>query len=686
MFSNPFKKMDQETLRHSSDLLNKQKNYNKVINLRISIAAVAVLCVFGIIAFRLFDIQYRNHDSYTLKLENFASKKQKTVTPRGQILDRNGNVVVATKESLNITYTPPEELDEETIWENAIHFYEHFGKADYEPTNQEYQSLYLQLSDDNGDSLLSEEEQEKVAAGTLSEAKAEQLKLSRVNEEMIASIPESYRNAYGIKLMMQKSPASETKLIKENVSNEQVAYLSEHTAQFEGFDVSNGWMRDYPYADTLKDVIGRIGTIQEQDQLYYQALGYGLNEMVGISGLELEYEDLLSGKKMVNEITYDESGNAQLNEVSAGKKGYDLQLSIDIELQQKIDEILLNTMRTIGSNETSKYMRNLFVTLINPQDGSIYAMSGVQKDEEGNIYLYASGNYLSANLPGSAVKPAVVYMGLAEGAVSPGEIIVDEPLYIKGSAPKGSYRNYGPLDEIGALQVSSNVYMFHIAIRLGHGTYVKNGPLDLDTSAYSLIRRYYSMFGLGTKTGIDLPNEEIGVRGTETSSGLLLDYVIGQYESYTTLQLAQYTATVANGGKRMKPRLVTQAYEVNSRNVVYQNKSEILNYVNGDRAYFDRVHLGMRTCVTTNYCGNINRSDVQVAAKTGTAENKYYKDGVGYDSPNAIQLGYAPYDSDTPNLAFACMAPNYSNGDKLQPNICGNTIMPQVLEEFYKKY
>ena len=75
-----------------------------------------------------------------------------------------------------------------------------------------------------------------------------------------------------------------------------------------------------------------------------------------------------------------------------------------------------------------------------------------------------------------------------------------------------------------------------------------------------------------------------------------------------------------------------------------------------------------------------------VAAKTGTAENKYYKDGVGYDSPNAIQLGYAPYDSDTPNLAFACMAPNYSNGDKLQPNICGNTIMPQVLEEFYKKY
>ena len=270
MFSNPFKKMDQETLRHSSDLLNKQKNYNKVINLRISIAAVAVLCVFCIIAFRLFDIQYRNHDSYTLKLENFASKKQKTVTPRGQILDRNGNVVVATKESLNITYTPPEELDEETIWENAIHFYEHFGKADYEPTNQEYQSLYLQLSDDNGDSLLSEEEQEKVAAGTLSEAKAEQLKLSRVNEEMIASIPESYRNAYGIKLMMQKSPASETKLIKENVSNEQVAYLSEHTAQFEGFDVSNGWMRDYPYADTLKDVIGRIGTIQEQDQLYYQ--------------------------------------------------------------------------------------------------------------------------------------------------------------------------------------------------------------------------------------------------------------------------------------------------------------------------------------------------------------------------------------------------------------------------------
>ena len=78
------------------------------------------------------------------------------------------------------------------------------------------------------------------------------------------------------------------------------------------------------------------------------------------------------------------------------------------------------------------------------------------------------------------------------------------------------------------------------------------------------MRNYYSMFGLGTKTLLDVPNEAVGFKGFLSQGGQLLDYSIGQFDNYTPIQLAQYVSMIANGGKRIQPKLVNYATEINS--------------------------------------------------------------------------------------------------------------------------
>ena len=193
------------------------------------------------------------------------------------------------------------------------------------------------------------------------------------------------------------------------------------------------------------------------------------------------------------------------------------------------------------------------------------------------------------------------------------------------------------------------------------------------------MRNYYSMFGLGTVTGLDVPNEAQYNTGKITQAGLLLDYSIGQYESYTPIQLLQYVSTIYNGGKKVQPKLVNTATEVNSDYVVYENKTKVLSTLPGSEEDLETVQMGFREVVTgTHRIAPLANLDVAVAAKTGTAE--------AGDYTNASLVGYAPYDEE-PQVAFACTLPESSTNDRsVGSNLCAYNIMPEVLEEFFDKY
>lgn len=690
MIRNPFRDLDQKKLSRSSDVLKTQNDYFKIVNRRIFIFGIIICLIFAVVSVRLVFLQIRNQEDYAAKLENYSSQKQTDSTARGEMVDRNGKVIAKTVSSHNIVYFPPKDTTSEEQWTLAQTFAKDF-KVDHKGmTNSDYQDLYMFLhkdekgNKDSGQNLLSEQEKE-----TLTAEEQEKKIRSRITMKMVDELADDdTKDAFSVYLSMRKLPNNQNKVILEDVDSDSVAKLMENKDKYRGFDVNLGsWKREYPYKDTLRDVLGSITTskqgVPSELRSYYEAMGYSLTDRVGQSGLEKQYEDLLSGTPRVSEISYDSDGTAIMNETSSGKNGYDLHLTIDVELQKKVDDILEDTLKKYAGTAGREKFKKAIVVLMNPQTGEIYAMSGKYLDEDGKIQNYSSGAYLDAFASGSVVKGATVYMMLDQGIQTRYSTEQDEEMKIAGTPFKRSFNTYGTVNSIRALAVSSNVYMFKSVIKLAGGNYVYNQPLgitnEMAQKTFKLMRNYYSMFGLGTKTGLDVPNEAQGFTGNTMNPGLLLDYSIGQYDNYTPIQLVQYAATIANGGKKVQPKLVNTATEVNTDYTVYENKTQVLSALPGSKEDLETIQMGFREVVAGEHAIDpIKSLDVQVAAKTGTAEVE--------DFTNASLVGYAPYDKEA-KVAFACSVPESATNDQsVAGNLCAYNIMPEVLKEFFKKY
>lgn len=699
MLRNPFKELDANIRKRSSDLLKRGFDFNKVVNQRATIVISVVFVCFLAIGLRLIQIQYFEQESYLEKLKAFTQKNQTISPPRGDIYDRNGKLLVTNKEVVNITYYPQKDLLNwsEEKWQLAYKFTRNFSIRNDKVSERDWKDYYIMVADDNGDSLLTKEE-----LNNLSDSDIYSLKIKRITMDMVEKLKnqplsESKKGkgyltnaqkylAWPVMFKMEQATLVSNSIIVEDASEKNTAYLIEHKEEFIGFDISISSKREYPFDSTLRDVFGKVSTngLEQSSKDYYIANGYALNDSIGISGLEKQYEEYLSGTKTVKQITYDEdTGSPIFSTIVEGKKGYDLELSIDIDLQNSIDNIIKDTLKEAKSNPYRKDFKQAFITLMNPQTGEIIAMSGQQITDDGDFIPFASGNYLQSFLPGSTVKPGVLYMGLNEGSVKINEVIHDAPMYFKGGLVKGSYSNKGLINEIEAIRQSSNVYMFHIAIRLGGGTYTPHGALylpDVDT-AYEIYRKYFSMFGLGEKTQLDVPFEESGYPGSDDTSGHLLDYSIGQYESFTPIQLLQYISTLGTGIK-VQPHFMNQIYEINdNETIILQHQTQVLNTLNGDEKYIERVKEGMRQCASSGSCGygfSQIAKEKDLATKTGTAEVGSVKD----DTSNSLSVGFAP--SNNPTVSFVCVAPTSSTG-RLQSNICSE-MSAKALVEYYKTY
>ena len=250
----------------------------------------------------------------------------------------------------------------------------------------------------------------------------------------------------------------------------------------------------------------------------------------------------------------------------------------------------------------------------------------------------------------------------------------------------------GNVNDLTALRLSSNVYMFHTVIKIGKGQYIPNGPLSLSADVFDTLRYYFSQFGLGVKTGIDLPNESIGFKNTtETSPGLALDMGIGQYDNYTPLQLAQYVSTIANDGYRMQPQILKEIHdpeksgEGTTGKMIYSSEPKVLNRIDMKKEYIDRVKEGFRQAFQesggTAYSHfNLASAPYSAAGKTGTAETRYYGPNESYrgsDTYNLTLVGYAPHDD--PEVSFSIVVPWVNDSDQINKNI-GKRIMDAYFE------
>ena len=288
-----------------------------------------------------------------------------------------------------------------------------------------------------------------------------------------------------------------------------------------------------------------------------------------------------------------------------------------------------------------------------------------------NVQDYTFGTFSTSYEAGSTVKLATLLTGYQYGAARLGEVKIDEPIYFRDGRAKSSLFNQNSriaINDIEAIGRSSNVYMFKIAMQLANYNYVRGTGLKIDFDAFNKMRDGYASFGLGTKTGIDLPGEITGSspEPNRKEPGKLLDLAIGQYDTYTPLQLAQYVSTVANGGYRIAPRVLRSVYEPSKDGkefgpLLKQSDPEILNRINNTPEEIDRVKKGMHY---TYYGPRGTARDLfkgeafDAAGKTGTAQTAYYEGEDrslwGTQTVSVAHVGFAPYEN--PEIAHASMS------------------------------
>ena len=665
------------------DQEKKLKGIFKTMNARLVILIIVLALLMGALIARLYQIQVIDYQNNLALAQELKVVTNSSLNPRGDITDRNGTILVSNRELLTITYSRPSFETTQAMWEKAEIFVSLFDVSFDHFIIRDYQDAYLTFYPKEADELVTEEERSLYLANELSNSQLYQIQVSRVNEELISKLTNEQLKLFAVYQRMAIIPGL-IKVIKEDVSAQEVALLLDNINDLGGFNVALDWARQAGAQHQIGAIIGSLYTSEQglpsEMSSYFLAKDYNIKDAVGRSGLEYQYQDILSGEKAIYTLSHDEEGYAQIETIYEGQPGSTLRTSIDLDYQNHLEEAIIAYMKEKEADANYRYFNKFYLVASDPNTGDILANVAIKRDQEDNYYNSSNSTYLDSYPVGSAIKGAVVYMGLDLNLFRPGETIVDAPMKIQGTSEKSSYVNLGVVNDLTALSNSSNIYMFNVVIRLGQGTYRYNQPLYLKEGTVDTMRQYYSMFGLGNSTQVDVPNEGTGYKSSSALAGNLLDFSIGQYDTYTALQLNQYVSTIANGKYRYGLRFVLDAKNPETNEVVFENKVNILNTIDNSAA-LDRVKQGFRLCVTDGYCSSFNDAQWPTAAKTGTSQDiarDPFTDEILRDEQNQIievssnsLVAYAPYDN--PSIAISCIAPSYV-ADRIVENGCSAMV------------
>ena len=446
-------------------------------------------------------------------------------------------------------------------------------------------------------------------------------------------------------------------ILKDNLDEKKISLVL--NSGVKGLFIKESFERFYPYKDTLKNVLGSVGFIQKENKNYYLKKGYKLYEKVGISGLEREYEEYLKGTNAKYKVNNDNS----LTLISHGKKGSDLYLSIDINLVNEINTIIKEELVKAKKHLNTQYLNDAFVIVGNPKTSEVYSLNGQRYLNDNTFTDISLNNINSAFTMGSVVKGATISVGYKYNLIEKGKKILDGCVKLKNKTEKCSFKELGYLDDVSALKMSSNYYQFLIAISLLGKKYTPNMDLNASEKEFNIYRDMLSSYGLGIITGIDLPNEKPGLKGNIISDDLLLNLAIGQYDTYTPIELFNYINTLAMKGKRISPSLVNEIK--NNDFIIYKNKHEVVDNVQISNDDFNQIHKGFYEVMNNGTgLGFMNRS-LLPAGKTGTSESFIDTNNDGKIDTKTLILtmaGFFPYDDPKVSLIVVCPNTSHNNG------------------------
>ncbi|MBR1679948.1 MAG: hypothetical protein IJ704_04840 [Bacilli bacterium] len=597
---------------------------------------ILLLFIFFSYGFVLYHINVENHEYYTaLYQDNMENYTYGFPAPRGRILDRNGVVLVDNVGVLNIVYHKPYQV---TI-DYEIELSQKLSKyvSDVNVTETQKKNYYL-LTHENGKSLITQEEWDLWEQRKLSNEEIKEFKWNRISSDMIEYSLEEEKVIY-LFSKMNEGYSYQDKVLLREVSEEvasEIILLEESSLRVE---VSS--KREYPYGDTLRSIFGGVGSIQE-DVSRYLSLGYAMDDKVGISGIEKEYESILRGKKAKYYINSDNS----LTLVEEEEAGRDVVLNLDINVQLQLESILKEEMELASKKKSSKFFHDSYAMVGNPSTGGIVAIAGLRRLDNGDYQDITITSFTSSFAMGSVVKGASNTVGYITGAIEVGKKIKDSCVKLYSQNQKCSYTRLGYVDDITALKTSSNYYQFVTAIASTGQQYRYNMVFDVNQADFDTYRNIFSAYGLGSKTEIDFPKEELGMKGEKVAGDLLLNFAIGQYDTYTPIMLLQYINTISNRGNRYALRFKKEEYNT------------FLNQVPLENSYYDRIIEGMYEVFHGGTASSYVNKKYESVGKTGTSETFYDQDFDGVVDTQVINSTVAFfYPRENPLYSVVVVAP-----------------------------
>ena len=589
-----------------------------------------IIILTTIISIRYIYLTTYKHDYYT---NLYLSKTQRVVnginSPRGRILDRNGKVLVDNIGINTIVYRHISGINTyeiSTILNNII---------EVEPASLDTQKEYYLKYEDTS-SILTIEEQDLYERRKLTLEEVERIKLSRINPTYT---PEQQK-IITIHNLLNDGYYYDYKVIKEDVSDIICAQIN--TKNIPGLTCEYTTQRTYLY-DTSNNIYGTVGNITKENKEYYLSEGYNLNDKVGLSYLEKEYDKYLKGTPAKYLINEDNS----LTKIQDSIPGNDIYLSIDIDIQLKIDKIIKDNIDKSENLKNTEYFNSAYVIVSDPNTGEIISNNALMKVKD--KYYDISTNLITNSFTvGSVVKGASHTVGYQNNIIDNSKRN-DICIKLYQVPEKCSYKYNGYIDDIKALRTSSNSYQFQTVIKLVGQKYRYNMKLNVTEEHFNIYRNTFASFGLGSSTGIDLPNESTGIKGNIVSADLLLNYSIGQYDTYTPMQLTNYINTIATKGNRYSLHYLKEVKS--NQETIYTYNPNLLNKVESN---FERIDKGFQEVLLGTGYGYTNLK-YKPAGKTGTSQIIYNKD---ITTINQSYVMYAPYDN--PRYTIVVITPNVS--------------------------
>ena len=659
--------------------------FNGQFKIKYKIISIILILIFLFIILFLAKIMFLDKKYYDSKLLSKTEKIYYGETPpRGNIYDRNGKMLVGNVLIKSIVFQNDELNELEKI--RLIKKIKDKIKVDYSDiTNEDIKNYYLVINKEKLEKKLNNKEKIKKNNKEYTETEYNILLKSKITEENLKQIKEEDKEIIKIYSLMNKGYSYEEKTIKEEATEMEFAYFSENEESLDGFKAITTYKRVYPYGSLFKTFLGSVGNIPKEEKNEYLKNGYELNDKVGISYLEKEYEEYLKGVKET--YTLDSKGNKKIKTKS--KRGNDLYLSIDIELQKELENIVVEEMLKAKNESNTKYYNSEFVILSKPNTGEILA--SVSKEILKNGYSTKVVDALSSLVmnpvtPGSIVKGASHLVGYETGAIYPGKSMQDSCVKILNTPEKCSWKRLGYIDDLDALRLSSNYYQFMTAIKIGKGNYRYNRGLKLDKSGFKVYRDMFKQFGLGSKTEIDLPEEGKGYIGSDKNPNHLLDFPIGQYDTYTPMQLIQYINTLGTSGERYKLHFVNKIVSPNEE-IIKDNSKVLINKVKAKDENISRVRLGLKQ-VTQSGTGTGYISDAyNPSGKTGTSQSFIDTDNDGKIDTETISTLFGAYmPRENPKLSIVVISPNIGiEGASFKSKIT-KRLTNKVTNLYFNKY